>query len=235
MTGPGAAQVAAAIAYELDGWEVRPDRYGQADWAELHGPAGDVVQLRIGPHWIQARGVHDQDLGRTRHWDVTGYRRAEIGFSATKTPARMAGEIRRRLLPTVAENNRLLDAKADLITEGRTADDTVFAAAEKLFPGLQWRDNGDRRRDEAVACGHGDSIGLEFRLDLWPHDTHCTLAFSRLSRSEVLALIRAAAALRTPPAPAPSRAAQHRTRGHGRRRRRTRAGVRGAPDEPSRR
>jgi hypothetical protein len=226
VTDTGTARLAAAIAYELDGWEAVPDRYGHPEWVELHGPIGDVVQLRIGPHWIEARGIHDQDLGRTRHWDVTGYRSADIGFSATKTAARMAGEIRRRLLPTVSENNRVLDAKADLIAEGRTADDTLFAAAERLFPRLRWRDDGDRRRDEAVAWGHGDDITLEFRLDLWPHDKHCTLAFSSLSRAEVSALIRAAAALRTP-APAQAKPAHpQRARGHARRRRRGRTGVR---------
>ncbi|WP_194923162.1 hypothetical protein [Catenulispora pinisilvae] len=213
--------VAAAIAYELDGWEALPCRYGNTEWAELHGPAGDVIQLRIATNWIEARGIHDQNLGRTGHWDVTGYRRPEIGFSTTKTPARMAGEIRRRLLPIVAENNRLLDAKAALIAEGRAADDALFAAAEKLFPRLHWRDNGDRRRDEAVAWGHGDAITLEFRLDLWPHNTHCTLAFSSLSRAEVLALIRAAAALRSPHTARPTgrRRTAHR---HANRQRRTR-------------
>lgn len=221
MTDAGTARLAAAIAYELDGWEAVPDRYGNPEWVELHSPAGDVVQLRIGPHWIEARGIHDQDLGRTRHWDVTGYRHAGIGFSAAKTAARMAGEIRRRLLPTVSENNRVLDAKAELIAEGRAVDDALFAAAEKLFPRLHWRDNGDRRRDEAVAWGHGDSITLEFRLDLWPHDRHCTLAFSSLSRAEVSAMIRAAAGLRT--SATPPRTVDHRsTHRHGRRRRRAR-------------
>ncbi|MBS2531963.1 hypothetical protein KGQ20_04185 [Catenulispora sp. NF23] len=198
MTDTNTRQLVETIAYELDGWEARPDRYGQTQWAELHGPAGEVIQLRVGPHWIEARSIHDQDLGRTRHWDVAAYRRAEIGFSATKTPARMAAEIRRRLLPIVRENNRLLDAKAALIAEGRAADDALFTAAEKLFPGLLWRDNGNRRRDEAAAWGHGDAIGMEFCLDLWPHDTHCTLSFSSLSRAEVLALIQSAAALPTP-------------------------------------
>jgi len=224
MNGPTAAQVAAAIAYELDGWQAVADRYGHPEWVELHSPAGDVIQLRVGLHWIEARGMHDQDLGRTRHWDVSGYRSADIGFSATKSAARMAGEIRRRLLPTVSENNRVLDAKADLIAEGRAADDALFAAAEKLFPRLHWRDNDDRRRDEAVAWGHGDSITLEFRLDMWPHDRHCTLAFSSLSRAEVRTLIRAAAALRTPPSPSrPARS--QRARSHARRRRRARTGV----------
>jgi hypothetical protein len=224
VTGPGAAQLAAAIAYELDGWEALPDRYGNADWAELHGPAGDVIQLRITPNWIEARGIHDQDLGRTGHWDVPGYRRPEIGFSAGKTPARMAGEIRRRLLPIVAENNRVLDAKAVLIAEGRAVDDALFSAAENLFPRLHWRDNGGRRRDEAVAWGHGDSIGLEFRLDLWPHDTHCALSFSSLSRAEVLALIRAAAELRTAHTAQPSaRRSTAQRQSHRRRRSRKRA------------
>lgn len=221
MTGPDTMHVAAAIAYELDGWEALPCRHGNTEWAELHGPAGDVIQLRIGPHWVEARGMHDQNLGRTYHWHVEGYRRAEIGFSTAKAPARMAGEIRRRLLPIVAENNRLLDAKAALIAEGRSADDALFAAAEKLFPRLHWRDNGDRRRDEAAAWGHGDAIGFEFRLDLWPHDRHCTLAFSSLSRAEVLALIRAAAALRAPHPPRP-RTRRRTVRCHARRRRRAR-------------
>lgn len=221
MTGPDTAQLAAAVAYELDGWEALPCRYGNTDWVELHGPAGDVIQLRIAANWIEARGIHEQDLGRTGHWDVAGYRRPEIGFSAGKTLAGMAGEISRRLLPIVAENNRVLDAKAALIAEGRAAHDALFAAAEKLFPRLHWRDNGSRRRDEAVAWGHGDSIGLEFRLDLWPHDTHCALSFSSLSRAEVLALIRAAAELRTAHTAQPSarRSTAHR---HADRRRRAR-------------
>jgi len=221
VTGQAAAQIAAAIAYELDGWEVVPDRYGHPEWAELHGPAGDIIQLRIDPHWVQARGVHDQDLGRTRHWDVTGYRHADIGFSTTKNPARMAGELRRRLLPTVAENNRILDAEASLIAAGRAADDALFTAAAQLFPGLYWREASDRRRVEAAAYGRGDDVGVDFQLDHWRYDSHSTVTISHLTRKEVLVMIRAAAELRA--SATPSRPEVHRsTHRHTRRRRRTR-------------
>ncbi|GAA2019135.1 hypothetical protein GCM10009839_14390 [Catenulispora yoronensis] len=223
MTRQLAAHVAAAIAYELDGWEARPSGVGFHGWFELLGPAGDIVQLRVGEHRIEALGIHEQDLGRTRAWDVAGYRHARIRFSAAKGPARMAGEIRRRLLPTVAENNRILDAAAAWISAAAAVDDAVFAAVKDLFANLHWRDPGSSRREEAASWGSGGGISVEFRLDAYQHDCRSSLTINNLTRVELLALARAAARLRTS-ATAPHSRSQPSARRHARtRRRRARA------------
>ncbi|NUR63113.1 MAG: hypothetical protein HOV87_31320 [Catenulispora sp.] len=219
MTGQLAAQVAVAIAYELDGWETRPWGVGDHSWFELAGPAGDIIQLRIGEHRIEALGLHKQDLGRTRAWNVAGYRHALIGFSTNKSPARMADEIRRRLLPTVAENNRILDAEAARIAAATAVDDAVFAAVKDLFTNLHWRDPGSSRREEAASWGSGGNISVEFRLDAHRHDCRSTLTINNLTRAELLILARAAARLRTPETATPRRPPRPPARRHGRTRR----------------
>lgn len=209
MTSPDALALAGQIAYELDGWEAQDCRYGKAGWVELHGPAGDRIQLRIGPHWIDARGLYDQDTGPNRHWEVSGVQLKKIGFSADKTAARMAGELRRRLLPHVAEDNRLIDAAARHYRTARAADDLLFARAAEHFPTLTWRDDGRGRKQEATAYVHGGQVGIQFRLDPYEYDVYNSLTIDHLTRAELLELIRAAGRLRTR---APIPRARRRTR-----------------------
>lgn len=224
MTELHAAQVAAAIAYELDGWETQPWGTGNYGWFELSGPTGEIIQLRIGQHWIEAIGIHDQDLGRSQAWHVSGYRHARIGFSTAKSPTRMAAEIRRRLLPTITENNRVLDAEAARIAAADAVDDAVFAAVKLLFGTLHWRDPGSRRREEAASWGHGGDVTVAFHLDAHRHDCRNSLTISNLTRAELVTLARAAAGLRAyKPAPATDRRPRHHARSAGRRHARTRA------------
>jgi hypothetical protein len=196
MTAPDVLALAGQIAYALDGWEAEPCRYGDSGWVELAGPAGDRIQLRVGANWIEARGLHDQDTGPTRRWEVAGVQMKSIGFSTDKTPERMAGELRRRLLPHVAEDNRLLDAAVRRHTKARAADDLLFARAREQFPTLTWWDIGRRRREEAVSYGHG-GVSIRFRLDPYEFDVYNTLTVDHLTRAELLELIRAAGHLRT--------------------------------------
>ena len=138
--------------------------------------------------------------------------------------ARMAGEIRRRLLPTVAENNRILDAEAARISAAAAMDDAVFAAVKDLFANLHWRDPGSSRREEAASWGSGGEISVEFRLDAYRHDCRSSLTINNLTRAELLALARAAARLRAPDTTTPRRRSRPSARRHARtRRRRARA------------
>lgn len=216
MTSPHVLALAGQIAFALDGWEAEPCENGEPGWVELVGPAGDRIQLRIGPHRVSARGLHDQDTGPTHRWEVTGVRLQSIEFSAAKPPGRMAGELRRRLLPQVAKNNQLMDAAARRYRAARAADDLLFARIQALFPTLTWRDGG-RRRDEAAAHSHAGQVSIAFRLDRYEHDRYNSLTVDCLSRAELLDLLRAAAATR-------GRTARLRDRrgAHPRRRRRSR-------------
>ena len=230
MTSPETLALAGQIAYELDGWETQPCGYGNPGWVELLGPAGDRIQLRIGTRWIDARGLHDQDTGPSRYWEVSGVQLKKIGFSADKSPARMAGELRRRLLPHVAEDNRLIDAAARRYRTARADDDLLFNRAREHFPTLTWWDDGRGRKQEATAYVHSGQVGIRFRLDPYEHDVYNSLTIDHLTRAQLLTLIRAAGHLRT-------RATASRTRRRTRpkhRQRRRRAGT-GTPTRARRR
>lgn len=195
-TGQQAEELSARIVAELGReWRPRPGRHGHPDRFELHGPYGEQIEVISGPHRIEARGIHAR-VGRYFPSDF-GVRPRTISFAADKTPAQMAAEIRRRLLPNVREVHEVVTARQAARDHRISLRRGFLEDAATLLPGLDWKRTTDYRGEpeytDASTCAHG----FHLTIDIPEYDADdVTLTIRGLTRDQALKVAVALAALR---------------------------------------
>lgn len=107
MTAPEVLELGMRVADALDRWQAHPFQQ-LSHLVELSSPVGDRICLRVADGRVEAWGEYAYEHLGASWQQVPGVKTGCIGFSAGKTPAQMAGEIRRRLLPVMAANHRIL-------------------------------------------------------------------------------------------------------------------------------
>ena len=187
------------IAEELGpGWTVAEDRYGNAGRMELHAPDRIELCIQVGPAQVAVHGIHG-DVGGNLPYNY-GCKEPVIRFSVTKTPRRMAGEIIRRLLPTVREDAAILAAARDE-RDARLAGrlDTLLKARELLDGDLTWAEHGAHGRPtefEYASTDYrsGDTPHLVIELRDYKRSNHMDeVRVSNLTHEQVLVIVEAVA------------------------------------------
>lgn len=193
------SQIAEALG---EGWTVAEDRNHNAGRWELHAPDGIELRVQVGPAQLAVQGIH-QGVGRYLPRDY-GCKQPMIRFSTAKTPQRMAGEITRRLLPTVKDDAAILiSARADRDAQlaGRLA--TLRRARELLNGDLTWDQSDSTRRpaelDKAANInryGKTPHVVIDLR-DRGRNDHLDEVHVTNLDHEQVLVIVDAVAGLIT--------------------------------------
>lgn len=181
-------------------WTVAGDRHANPGRWELHEHEGIQLRVQLGPALVAASGIHE--AGGRSAWDY-GLARPAIRFSLAKTPAQMAAEIVRRLLPAVRDDARRLATalrRRELLYTGRLR---TLLSARRLLDGagphgLSWPDgpHGGRAPGYGRAGAHdlaGLSVAVEFTEEI--RGDLGAVTVSRLTHAELLTVIETIAAL----------------------------------------
>lgn len=204
-----AVELADQLADELEGaWTVKsnPVAWPHGRTADLIGPAGELLRVNLGGGIIYA------PASKRDRWFLTGKYRLElleharrpelqITASITKTPAQIARELERRLLPDYRDNLAVAEARKATDDE-RTGERTALLddAAGVLAPlGLvtRWLEDG-----RLTAGAFGDPMTVDLTADLrYPAvsnlPTRATVTV-KLRRELLPALVRALAGVAGP-------------------------------------